>query len=60
MNRFLFNFSISGEDAPDRCEIDAGTLSEAVTLFLQGQFPDGEAECCCDNIKSFSVERIGA
>jgi hypothetical protein len=60
MDRFSFSFQIIGEDAPDRCEIEAATLTEAVLFFLQGQFPDGETEACCDNIKSFSVERLDA
>ena len=59
MSRLNSHFEYTTKQTWDRVEIDAETLTEAVTLFLQGQFPDGEAERCCEIIESFSVARVG-
>ena len=58
MRRFKFTFRLRDEANVARVEIDAQTLTQAVTLFLEGQFPDGEAERCCDSIESFTVARV--
>ena len=55
---FAFSFKLFCESKPDTVEIEAPHMTEAVKLFLQGQWPDGEAERNCDEIESFSVKRV--
>ncbi|MGZ8937760.1 MAG: hypothetical protein ACXW32_00965 [Limisphaerales bacterium] len=58
--RILFTgaFGSSATIRQFRVEIDAQTLTQVVNLFLEGQFPDGEAERCCDSNESFTVARV--
>lgn len=56
MKHFHFKFKLYSEPSEDSVVIEARTLTEAVNLFLEGQWPDGEAERTCDDISGFTVK----
>jgi hypothetical protein len=58
MNRFQFLYKLRSEPALDHTEREAQTLTEAVKLFLESKWPDGEPERTCDEIEHFSVTRL--
>ena len=58
--KFAFTFTLTFDQEPDTVEIEARNLTEAVTFFLRGQWPDTERGGfnTCDDVESFTVKRL--